>query len=96
MFFLDPGSGENGGDLDFAKPESYVPEFGQALVKLKKGEMTDTAVKTQFGWHIIRVDDIRQAELPKMEDIKPQIAQQMRAEGVQVIALVSDDIEKWL
>jgi len=74
----DPGSGANGGDLDWAAAASYVPEFSEAMVKLEKGQTTPVPVKTQFGWHIIRVDDIRQAELPKMEDIKPQIAQQMQ------------------
>ncbi|MFN9765525.1 MAG: peptidylprolyl isomerase, partial [Pseudomonadota bacterium] len=53
----DTGSAENGGDLDFAKPDAYVPEFGQAMARLKKGEMTETPVKTQFGWHVIRLDD---------------------------------------
>ena len=74
----DPGSGVNGGDLDWAAAASYVPEFSEAMVKLEKGQTTPAPVKTQFGWHVIRVDDIRQAELPKMEDIKPQIAQQMQ------------------
>ena len=50
----DPGSGENGGDLDFAAPGAYVPEFSQAMTKLKKGEMTEAPVKSQFGWHIIK------------------------------------------
>ena len=74
----DPGSGARGGDLDWANPNSYVPEFTEAMLKLKKGEMTETPVKSQFGWHIIRVDDERQAELPKLEDVKPQIAQQLQ------------------
>ncbi|MGV3727191.1 peptidylprolyl isomerase [Hydrogenophaga sp.] len=74
----DPGSGANGGDLDWAAAASYVPEFSEAMVKLDKGQMTQEPVKTQFGWHIIRVDDVRSAELPKLEDIKPQIEQQMQ------------------
>ncbi|MBW0169570.1 MAG: peptidylprolyl isomerase [Hydrogenophaga sp.] len=74
----DPGSGANGGDLDWAAAASYVPEFSEAMVKLEKGQMTQEPVKTQFGWHIIRVDDVRTAELPKLEDIKPQIEQQMQ------------------
>ena len=74
----DPGSGARGGDLDWANPNSYVPEFTEAMLKLKKGEMTETPVKSQFGWHIIRVDDERQAQLPKLEDVKPQIAQQLQ------------------
>src|SRR3954469_20626500 len=74
----DPGSGANGGDLDWASASSYVPEFAQALTKLNKGQMTDVPVKSQFGWHVIRVDDIRQAQLPKLEEVKPQIAQQLQ------------------
>lgn len=74
----DPGSGANGGDLDWANAASYVTEFSEAMVKLDKGQMTETPVKSQFGWHIIRVDDVRQAKLPSLEDVKPQIAQQMQ------------------
>ena len=74
----DPGSGANGGDLDWAPAASYVPEFSEAMVKLEKGKVSEAPVKTQFGWHVIRVDDIRQAELPKLEEVKPQIVQQLQ------------------
>ncbi|MBP6220382.1 MAG: peptidylprolyl isomerase [Limnohabitans sp.] len=74
----DPGSGANGGDLDWAAAGSYVPEFSGAMVKLDKGQMTDTPVKSQFGFHIIRVDDVREAQLPKLEEVKPQISQQLQ------------------
>ena len=74
----DPGSGANGGDLDWASAASYVPEFASALVKLEKGQLTDVPVKSQFGFHVIRVDDIREAQLPKLEEVKPQITQQLR------------------
>jgi len=73
----DPGSGAKGGDLGWANPKNFVPEFSEALTKLTKGKMTETPVKTQFGYHIIRLDDVRDAQLPKFEDVKPQIAQQM-------------------
>ncbi len=73
----DPGSGANGGDLDWAAAASYVTEFSEAMVKLDKGQMTDAPVKSQFGWHVIRVDDIREAQLPPFEEVKPQIEQQM-------------------
>ena len=79
----DPGSGANGGDLDWANPRSYVPEFTEALLKLNKGQLTDTPVKSQFGYHIIRLDDVREAELPKFADIKPQIAQQLQQHRLQ-------------
>lgn len=87
----DPGSGANGGDLDWATAASYVPEFAEAMVKLKKGEMTSAPVKSQFGWHVIRVDDIREAQLPKLEDIKPQIAQQLQQ---QKLAQFQDSLRK--
>ena len=74
----DPGSGANGGDLDWANPRSYVPEFTEALLKLNKGQLADAPVKSQFGWHVIRLDDVRQATLPKFEEVKPQIAQQLQ------------------
>jgi len=74
----DPGSGANGGDLDWAAAGSYVKEFSDALVKLEKGKLTETPVKTQFGYHIIRLDDTRDAQLPKFDDVKPQIAQQLQ------------------
>lgn len=73
----DSGSGANGGDLDWANPSSYVAEFTEAMLKLNKGQMTDVPVKTQFGFHIIRVDDIRTAQLPSFDELKPQIAQQI-------------------
>jgi len=73
----DPGSGANGGDLDWAMAASYVTEFSEAMVQLDKGQMSDAPVRSQFGWHIIRVDDIRQAQLPALDDIKDQIEQQM-------------------
>ncbi|HET6828492.1 MAG TPA: peptidylprolyl isomerase, partial [Ramlibacter sp.] len=74
----DPGSGANGGDLDWATAASYVPEFAQAMTKLSKGQTSPEPVKSQFGWHVIRVDDIREAQLPKLEDVRPQIAQQLQ------------------
>ena len=79
----DPGSGANGGDLGWASPDNYVPEFTQALIKLKKGELSAEPVKSQYGWHIIRMDDERQAELPKFEDVKPQIVEQLKQQKLQ-------------
>ncbi len=73
----DAGSSVKGGDLDWANPSSYVPEFSEALLKMNKGQLSDTPVKSQFGYHIIRVDDIRTAQLPEFEQLKPQISQQM-------------------
>ncbi|WP_309681464.1 peptidylprolyl isomerase [Polaromonas sp.] len=87
----DPGSGAKGGDLDWANPSSYVPEFSDALGKLAKGQLTDTPVKSQFGFHVIRVDDIRTAQLPAFEEVKPQIAQQMQQ---QKLAAFQEELRK--
>ena len=73
----DPGSGAKGGDLDWANPGSYVAEFSDAMVKLGKGETSAEPVKSQFGYHIIRVDDVRDAKLPSQEELAPQIKQQL-------------------
>lgn len=79
----DTGSGANGGDLDFAKPDSYVPEFSQAMVALKKGEMTKAPVKSQFGWHIIKLEDTREAAFPAFDDVKAQIKQRLEQQTMQ-------------
>ena len=73
----DPGSGANGGDLDWANPGSYVKEFSEGMTKLAKGQTTEAPVKSQFGFHVIRVDDIREAQLPKIDEVRQQIVQQM-------------------
>jgi peptidyl-prolyl cis-trans isomerase C len=78
----DQGSKGRGGDLDWATPARYVPAFGQAITKLKKGQMTEVPVQTQFGWHVIRVDDERPAKFPSFEEAKPQIEQQLRQQTV--------------
>jgi peptidyl-prolyl cis-trans isomerase C len=87
----DPGSGANGGDLDWATPNSYVPEFAQALVKLNKGQVTEAPVKSQFGWHVIKLEDTREAQLPKLEEVKPQIAQQLQQ---QKLAKFQDELRQ--
>ncbi|MDN4591014.1 peptidylprolyl isomerase [Xenophilus aerolatus] len=79
----DPGSGANGGDLDWTNPAGLVPEFSQAMIKLKKGETTQVPVKSEFGWHVIRLDDVREQSFPKLEEIKPQLAQQLQQQKLQ-------------
>ncbi len=78
----DQGSKDRGGDLDWATPARYVPAFGQAIAKLKKGQLTDAPVQTQFGWHVIRLDDERPSKFPPLEEVKPQIEQQLRQQTV--------------
>ncbi|MGF6856171.1 peptidylprolyl isomerase [Paraburkholderia sp. CI3] len=83
QYSKDPGSGKNGGDLDWSDPKAYVPEFADAAMHLQKGQMTDTPVHTQFGWHIIRVDGIRAVTPPPLEQVRAQIVQQIQQEKLQ-------------
>jgi peptidyl-prolyl cis-trans isomerase C len=85
----DPGSGAKGGDLDWASAGNYVKEFSEAMTALTKGKMTETPVKSQFGYHIIRLDDVRDAQLPKLEDVKQQIVQQL---GQQKLVKFQEDL----
>ena len=85
----DPGSGANGGDLDWASPGNYVKEFSDAMVKLTKGKLLDTPVKSQFGYHVVRLDDVREVKFPSMEEVKPQIAQQL---GQQKLMKFQEDL----
>ncbi len=73
----DTGSAPNGGELGFAKAESYVPEFATALKNLKKGEMTSAPVKSQFGYHIIELEDTRPASFPAFDDVKDKVKQRI-------------------
>ena len=75
---IDPGSGAKGGDLGWGPSSNYVPEFAQAVEKLKKGQMTDAPVQTQFGWHVIQVEDARPVSLPELKDVKTQIEEMLR------------------
>lgn len=74
----DQGSGASGGDLDWSNPSAFVPEFADALKALKKGEMTQQPVKTQFGYHIIRLEDLRENTFPAFDEIKPRIEQTLQ------------------
>jgi len=81
----DPGSKVNGGDLDWGPSGRYVKPFADALVKLKKGQVTDAPVQTQFGWHVIRLDDERATKVPSFDEAKPQLQQMMRQQMVQKV-----------
>lgn len=71
----DPGSKDDGGQLDWAEAQGYVQPFGEALKGLKKGEMTKEPVKTNFGYHIIELQDVRTMPFPPLEQVKGQIQQ---------------------
>ncbi len=74
----DTGSAANGGDLDWSTPSNYVGPFADALTKLQKGQLTEAPVQTQFGWHVIQLDDVRDVQFPALDEVKPQIEEQLR------------------
>ena len=74
----DPGSKDNGGELDWNLPGGFVKPFSDAMVKLEKGKSTETAVQSQFGWHVIRLDDVRSAKFPEFNEGKPGVLQRMQ------------------
>jgi peptidyl-prolyl cis-trans isomerase C len=79
----DPGSRERGGDLGWANPASFVPPFSAAMTKLEKGKFTETPVKSDFGWHVIQLEDTRELKLPGIDEAKGQISQQLTQRMVQ-------------
>ena len=78
----DPGSKAKGGDLGWFDARGMVPEFGAALVKLEKGKFTAEPVKTQFGYHVILLEDTRPVAAPSLDDVKPQLTQQIQQQNV--------------
>jgi peptidyl-prolyl cis-trans isomerase C len=79
----DAGSAAHGGELNWAVPTNFVPPFANALLGLKKGAYTKEPVKSQFGWHIIKLDDVRDLKVPSFEELKPQIQQRLQQQSIQ-------------
>ncbi|MFZ6774184.1 peptidyl-prolyl cis-trans isomerase [Undibacterium sp. SXout7W] len=79
----DTGSAAKGGDLDWASPATFVPAFSQAMTGLQKGQFTEVPVKTEFGFHVIKLDDVRASKFPSLEEVKPQIIDGLQQQKVQ-------------
>jgi len=79
----DAGSKDKGGELDWNTANGFVKPFSDALVKLQKGDYTDTPVQTQFGWHVIRLDDTRPSQFPEFDDLKDQLKQNLQQPELQ-------------
>lgn len=78
----DQGSKANGGDLGWFDPSRMVPEFGEAVTKLDKGKFTQLPVKTQYGYHVILLEDSKPIEAPPIEEVKAQLSQQIQQQNV--------------
>jgi peptidyl-prolyl cis-trans isomerase C len=79
----DTGSKDKGGDLDWNAPSNFVKPFSDAMVGLQKGKFTTVPVQTQFGWHVILLEDVRDAKIPSFDDVKAQLQQRMQAQQVE-------------
>jgi peptidyl-prolyl cis-trans isomerase C len=79
----DPGSKDKGGDLDWNPPTTFVKPFADALAKLEKGKYTETPVQSQFGWHVIQLDDVRAQQFPPFDSVKPQLQQRLQEQEIQ-------------
>lgn len=81
----DAGSKEHGGDLGWIPvgniPSTFVKPFGEALMTLTKGQVS-APVQSQFGWHIIKLDDVRDLKIPPLDEIKPQLTQRLQQQAV--------------
>ncbi|HLS41915.1 MAG TPA: peptidylprolyl isomerase [Paenalcaligenes sp.] len=75
---IDTGSGQQGGSLGWSTSSIYVPPFAQAVEAQKKGELSAAPVQSNFGWHIIQVEDDRALEFPAYDEVKDQIEEMMR------------------
>ncbi len=78
----DPGSSGNGGELGWQSPKTFVKEFSDAMVSLKVGEFTNNPVKTQFGYHIIKLEETRNAKVPSFNEVKEQISEGLKRKKV--------------
>lgn len=79
----DPGSAKNGGDLGWFSPSSMVKEFGQAVAQLQNGQMTEAPVQTQYGFHIIKLEESRAPSPPALADVKPQVESLVRNKKIE-------------
>jgi len=78
----DPGSKDRGGDLGWSAPAQYVKSFAEALTKLEKGKFTPQPVRTDFGYHVIKLEDVRDLKIPPYDEAKPQIAQRLEQQTI--------------
>jgi peptidyl-prolyl cis-trans isomerase C len=81
----DVGSAKQGGDLDWNTPETFVKEFSDAMVKLTKGAVTEQPVRTQFGFHVIRLDDVRAVAAPPIAQVGPQIREELERKRLEAL-----------
>jgi peptidyl-prolyl cis-trans isomerase C len=79
----DPGSKDKGGELGWSNPGMFVQPFSEAMVKLEKGKFTPQPVKSDFGYHVILLEDVRPLKAPSFDEVKPQLTQRLQQKKVE-------------
>jgi peptidyl-prolyl cis-trans isomerase C len=82
----DPGSAAKGGDLGWAGAGAYVKPFSDAMVKLEKGKFSEVPVQSQYGYHVIQLEDVREAQFPPLDQLKNQIGESIQQKQAQAFA----------
>ncbi len=80
---LDPGSRERGGELGWSSPGMFVEPFAEAMVALEKGQYSAAPVRSDFGFHVIMLDDVRELQAPPIDDVKPQLEQRLQQQRIE-------------
>lgn len=81
-YSIDPGSAASGGDLGWFAPEQMVPAFSEATIALAPGETTAEPVESRFGWHIIRLEDTREAEVPEFDAVRRELVEILETRAI--------------
>ena len=84
-FSIDPGSKAKGGELGWNAPGNFVKPFAEAMTKLDKGQISKEPVKSDFGFHVIKLDDVRSAKVPGFDEVKPQITEFLQRKKLETL-----------
>ena len=84
-YSVDPGSKAKGGELGWNAPGNFVKPFAEAMTKLDKGQMSKEPVQSDFGFHIIKLDDVRSAKVPSFDEVKPQITEFLQRKKLETL-----------
>jgi peptidyl-prolyl cis-trans isomerase C len=87
----DKGSASIGGDLDWSLPSNFVSDFSRKMLELAKGEIASNPVKTPYGWHIIRLDDVRQVPRPTLDEVRWKLIPELQQQRLKEF---TDDLRK--
>lgn len=80
---LDPGSRDRGGELGWSNPGMFVEPFAEAMITLEKGQFSQTPVQTQFGYHVIQMQDVRDVQAPPLAEVAPQLEQRLQQQKLE-------------